>query len=481
LAFNPPKKSYDLKRVESNDPRRGPSYKIVSLNKSVNKGILEDIPGIKSSAYWIYTKTGSRIPVLFFYNKASLSNFVILYSHGNATDLSLMRPYLLELSYTLNVHVFAYEYRGYGPTTGGPNDMEIIYDAMAAYDELTKRMYFNWYQIILYGRSIGSGPTLYLASHPNYPVSGVILHSPIASGLRIFNFKVEKTNRNDLFPNSDLIEHVRAPVFIMHGEMDKEVAVRHGKLLSTKCKSLYNPWWVPEGGHDDLDLKFRRTYFLKLSRYLKSVKDKNIGKTDSNLYDLYKVEPWHENFDHIYVEKEKLIEENWKKIQKDIKIPKDYYPISNASFLTQSITSTTYRPNTGESLFTTTVGDQSARKTILDSARTIYECENGKEDNTVCKTDRSPIKEQSIIIDLSSSRHKPNILKDTVLEPGETPRIIDATFDEKDKNNHLEFGCKGDDPTPYEVSFDNSQFTTEIKSGPTDTNLEVVVEGKKNE
>jgi len=60
-----------------------------------------------------------------------------------------MRPYLLELSYTLNVHVFAYEYRGYGPTTGGPNDMEIIYDAMAAYDELTKRMYFNWYQIIL--------------------------------------------------------------------------------------------------------------------------------------------------------------------------------------------------------------------------------------------------------------------------------------------------------------------------------------------
>jgi len=54
-------------------------------------------------------------------------------------------------------------------------------------------------------------------------------------------------------------------------------------------------------------------------------------------------------------------------------------------------------------------------------------------------------------------------------------------IDEKDKNNHLEFGCKGDDPTPYEVSFDNSQFTTEIKSGPTDTNLEVVVEGKKNE
>jgi len=327
---------------------------------------------------------------------------------------------------------------------------------------------------VRYGRSIGSGPSLYLASHPNYPVSGVILHSPLASGLRIFNFKMEKTNRNDLFPNSDLIEHVRAPVFIMHGELDVEVPISHGKLLSSKCKSLYNPWWVPEGGHDDLDLKFRRTYFSKLSRYIKSLKDKNIGKTDSELSDMYKVEAWHDRFDHIYVEKEKLIEENWKKIQKDIKHPKDYSPMVSNSFLTQSIASTTYRPNTGESLYTTTVGDQSARKTILDSARTIYECDNGQE-NTVYKTHGiSPIKEQSIIIDLSSSRYKPNILKDTVFEPGETPRIIDATFDEKDKPKHLEFGCKGDDPSPYEVSFDdNSQFTIEVKSGPTDTNLEV--------
>jgi len=28
------------------------------------------------------------------------------------------------------------------------------------------------------------------------------------------------------------------------------------------------------------------------------------------------------------------------------------------------------------------------------------------------------------------------------------------------------------------VSFDNSQFTTEVKSGPTDTNLEAVVIGE---
>jgi len=74
---------------------------------------------------------------------------VLLYSHGNATDLGQMRPYLLELAYTLNVHVFAYEYYGYGPTKGNCNDMEIVYDAIAAYEELTKKMHFRWNQIIL--------------------------------------------------------------------------------------------------------------------------------------------------------------------------------------------------------------------------------------------------------------------------------------------------------------------------------------------
>ena len=75
---------------------------------------------------------------------------VILYSHANATDLGLMRPYLIQLSVALNVHVFAYEYCGYGPTQGTPNDMEVVFDAMAAYDELVKKMHFKWSQIILY-------------------------------------------------------------------------------------------------------------------------------------------------------------------------------------------------------------------------------------------------------------------------------------------------------------------------------------------
>jgi hypothetical protein len=37
--------------------------------------------------------------------------------------------------------------------------------------------------IILYGQSVGSGPSCYLAS--KQPVGGLILHSPFTSGMRV--------------------------------------------------------------------------------------------------------------------------------------------------------------------------------------------------------------------------------------------------------------------------------------------------------
>ena len=190
---------------------------------------------------------------------------------------------------------------------------------------------------------------------------------------------MSKTYKYDMFPNSDLIDHVKCPVFIMHGEMDKEVPIDHGKLLSTKCKNLVNPWWAPEGGHNDLDVRFRKTYFIRLNRFIKQVRDMNMIKSYPELDEMYRADPWHNTFEHIYPKKEKTIEENWKKTQKVSRPSTDYYIVpSNTSLLTsQSITASTYRTNHGESSLFTTMGDQTARRNGLDSARTAYESEIG--------------------------------------------------------------------------------------------------------
>ncbi len=65
------------------------------------------------------------------------------------------------------IHIVAVEYPGYGIYKGKPNADQIEADADAVFD------YFNQYlkvpkdQIIILGRSIGSGPATYLAHIKN--------------------------------------------------------------------------------------------------------------------------------------------------------------------------------------------------------------------------------------------------------------------------------------------------------------------------
>ena len=58
-------------------------------------------------------------------------------------------------------------------------------------------------KIVLYGQSIGTVPTIDLASR--YEVRAVILHSPLASGLRVACPDTKKTWCFDVFPSIEKI------------------------------------------------------------------------------------------------------------------------------------------------------------------------------------------------------------------------------------------------------------------------------------
>ena len=69
-----------------------------------------------------------------------------------------------------------------------PSEKDVYADCEAAIQYCIKKLKVPTMRIILYGRSLGSGPTLYMAS--KYEVAGVILHSPIASIYRVlFDFR----------------------------------------------------------------------------------------------------------------------------------------------------------------------------------------------------------------------------------------------------------------------------------------------------
>ena len=86
----------------------------------------------------------------------------------------------------------------YGASTGAPTEVNIYADVEAAWHCLTERYGVSPERVVLYGQSIGTVPTVDLASRVK--VAGFILHSPLTSGVRVAFPDTKQTWFFDAFP-----------------------------------------------------------------------------------------------------------------------------------------------------------------------------------------------------------------------------------------------------------------------------------------
>lgn len=129
-------------------------------------------------------------------------------------------------------------------------------------------------QVVLYGRSLGSGPSCYLAAktaREGRSVGGVILQSPLLSAYRVaFNFRF--TMVGDRFPNINYAPDIRCPVFIIHGTQDEVVPFWHGQDLFLALSQPWRakPFWVEGAGHNNIEALLRTTgsFVDKLNEFL---------------------------------------------------------------------------------------------------------------------------------------------------------------------------------------------------------------------
>lgn len=105
-----------------------------------------------------------HIPCLFLpYDEGSSK--IVIYFHGNAEDIGLAFDLLYLVGQKLQMHVLAVEYPGYGLYKNQKPDEQMIKDdAVTIFDYLTHVVGLNPSDIILFGRSMGSGPSSYLAN-----------------------------------------------------------------------------------------------------------------------------------------------------------------------------------------------------------------------------------------------------------------------------------------------------------------------------
>jgi predicted esterase len=205
-----------------------------------------------------------EIPACFLPYKGS--DLCLLYSHGNATDLGQMMPYLELLRSSLKINVFSYEYQGYGISRPQVKATEarVCASIEAAVNYLTNEKKIPQNKIIVFGTSLGTGPTSYVASKESANFRGVILQSPFTSVVRI-KVNTQKPVFFDMFQNINCVSKIKCPVFIIHGKCDEVVPFDHGETLYKKLKVAYKPLFIDYAGHNNI------MEIMSVERYLKQL------------------------------------------------------------------------------------------------------------------------------------------------------------------------------------------------------------------
>ncbi|GBG34870.1 Protein ABHD17C [Hondaea fermentalgiana] len=215
------------------------------------------------------TTRGNFIPGFLYRHPGA--KLTVLFSHGNAADCGSMREGYIQLCQLAQVNVFAYDYSGYGASSGKPSVEDTYADIEAAYEYVTKNLVDDaGTQLVLMGQSVGSGPSCWLASRRK--VAGLILHSPIKSGLRVLVDNRGPLCCCDIYPNIDRIKNVECPVLVVHGEDDDQVGVHHGKDLANKVPAdRRHTLWIAGAGHNDIVERYPQVYYPAVGRFLQSI------------------------------------------------------------------------------------------------------------------------------------------------------------------------------------------------------------------
>lgn len=228
---------------------------------------------------FIRTPHGSLIPVLMLWHTAS-NGLTFLYNHGNAEDLGQI-IFTLDLIRThFQVNVCCYDYTGYGFSKNvcegepcpSPSQERVYSDAETVWSYLTS-LHILPEDIVLYGRSLGSGPACYLASLHAHHIRGLILCSPLLSCIQT-QVNSNLLKKYDVFDNQSRIPRITCPSLVIHGTKDRVVPFSHGQFFAKNLPFTPLTVWVENAGHNDLQQRGSLAIRHGIAGFLRSTSDR---------------------------------------------------------------------------------------------------------------------------------------------------------------------------------------------------------------
>jgi uncharacterized protein len=161
---------------------------------------------------------------------------VVLFYHGNMENVEHYKNYP---SFFLrnNYEVWMIDYPGFGKTTGSRTEKIMNAQALLMYDLAVKEINNN---IIIYGKSMGTGVASYVAANRN--CMQLILETPYysISALAKHYFPIYPVNSliKYSFPVHNYLKKVQALITVFHGTKDEVVPYKHSRWLKEENKNI---------------------------------------------------------------------------------------------------------------------------------------------------------------------------------------------------------------------------------------------------
>ena len=178
---------------------------------------------------------GVRLHAWFVRPPGAVAAPLVIYFGGNAEEVSWMLEAIGDPVYgrTPGVAWLLVDYRGYGASGGSPSERAFYSDAALIYDDATKLPRVDSRRIFVFGRSLGSGVAVHLASERH--VAGVILVTPFDSLVSVakshYPWLPVRWLLKYRFDSLALAPAIRVPLLCLVAEHDRVVDPSHAARL----------------------------------------------------------------------------------------------------------------------------------------------------------------------------------------------------------------------------------------------------------
>ncbi len=215
---------------------------------------------------YLDTEDGSRLHGWYIPRQDAVQT--LLFFHGNAGNIS-HRGDSVEIFHRLGLNVFIIDYRGFGKSTGKPDEQGLYKDARTAWRYLIEDRGVDQQDIILFGRSLGGVVAAELATRVQ--PGGLIIESTFSSARDVANTLFPILSRL-VFLRYDFntvahVKQVRSPVLVLHSPDDEIIPFHLGEKIyqaANQPKSFFKM----RGGHNDGFVMSQPDYELALGEFV---------------------------------------------------------------------------------------------------------------------------------------------------------------------------------------------------------------------